>query len=285
MTNYKAMTITDRQGNKVKFDHTELVNMVINQPGTIDACYSMFYRYSVRNTLLIARQQLLRGYENITPAANFNDWKFKLGRMVKGGEKGMEILQPVMHKYVKKDSNGNEIVDEKGNKVYAEYMTFRYISTAFAYSQTKPINGAKKTEQKAYNFDFEKTCKAFGVKIVNWNGVDGNAQGYAIPGKKEIAINPVASHADKTLIHELAHCILHKDCNLPQWAKEVQAETVAYIVMMMFGASETEKEKSRGYIQHWLGNNKLTDEITKPIIDTANDILNIAKGTYKSKRA
>lgn len=56
-------------------------------------CMSKFHNYSLNNTLLIAMQK-----PDATLVAGFNAWKFKHGRAVKKGEKGIKILAPYTYK-------------------------------------------------------------------------------------------------------------------------------------------------------------------------------------------
>ena len=81
---------------------------------------------------------------------------------------------------------------------------------------------------------------ALEIKIEKFAMVNGNCQGYAKPNENLIAINPLASDPFKTSIHEMAHCLLHKDEEsetlnhaetlLPRSIKELEAEGTAYLV-------------------------------------------------------
>src|SRR5207249_2497755 len=86
--------------------------------------------------------------------------------------------------------------------------------------------------------------------------LDGNAQGYAQPGRK-IAVSPVAALPHKTLFHELGHVILghcdEKDFSeseiTPRDVREVEAEAIALLCCESLGLPGA--EFSRGYIQEW----------------------------------
>ena len=88
--------------------------------------------------------------------------------------------------------------------------------------------------------------------------MNGNAQGYAAPGK-QIAINPVAALPHKTMFHELAHVVLghteegqlSDDEQTPRSLREVEAESVALLCCASLGLEG--EEFARGYIQNWLG--------------------------------
>jgi hypothetical protein len=59
----------------------------------------------------------------------------------------------------------------------------------------------------APNWNAELALSALGITRVEFTTMNGNAQGYAAPGK-QIAINPVAVLPHKTMFHELAHVVL-----------------------------------------------------------------------------
>ena len=65
-------------------------------------CMSKFHNYSLNNTLLIAMQK-----PDATLVAGFNAWKFKHGRTVKKGEKGIKIIAPCKYRVELKDKDEN----------------------------------------------------------------------------------------------------------------------------------------------------------------------------------
>jgi hypothetical protein len=118
----------------------------------------------------------------------------------------------------------------------------------------------------------EQALKTLGIKIVPFDQPDGNIQGYAT-SEGNIAINPIAALPHKTLFHELAHILLGhaKDENVPRAVREVEAEGVALFcceALSLDGAVY-----ARGYLQHWLGKEALTESSAQRIISTAHSIL------------
>ena len=104
--------------------------------------------------------------------------------------------------------------------------------------------------------------------------VDGNVQGYANVAKKELAINPIAQHPEMTILHEVAHIALkHNTAEYDRSIKEVEAETVAYIIGSILKVDENQLKDSRGYIQLWLSNQALPEKNAKNIFTVANKIL------------
>jgi hypothetical protein len=83
----------------------------------------------------------------------------------------------------------------------------------------------------------------------------------------------------KTLAHELSHVLLHSDSgSVPRSVKEVEAESVAFVVMACLGYAEQAGDYSFPYLAHWMANGRqadakiLTERIGK-ILDAADAIL------------
>lgn len=106
--------------------------------------------------------------------------------------------------------------------------------------------------------------------------------GYAKIGDETIAINPMNPHPLKTLIHEVAHQLLHME---PEWRDqppavlEVEAESVAFIVCSTLGLADDESlASSRAYIQGWRDSfpgwaEKVPTFFAKRIFNAANRII------------
>jgi hypothetical protein len=77
--------------------------------------------------------------------------------------------------------------------------------------------------------------------------------------------------------------LLHKDDNavfadvevLPRDIKEVEAESVAYIVISILGLEG--QVESRGYIQNWLQSSTISDKSAQRIFGTVEKILKAGK--------
>lgn len=87
--------------------------------------------------------------------------------------------------------------------------------------------------------------------------------------QREVAINPVAALPHKTLFHELAHILLGhaKDETLQRSVREVEAEGVALLCCEAFGLDGA--VYARGYLQHWLEHDELTETMARRIMATA----------------
>jgi hypothetical protein len=54
---------------------------------------------------------------------------------------------------------------------------------------------------------------------------------------------------------------------------EFQAESVAYLLALELELSEWASEESRGYIQHWLGDERFTDAHVRAVFTAVGKIL------------
>ena len=101
---------------------------------------SRFHTYSFNNTVLIAAQK-----PDATLCAGFNAWKFKYGRHVKKGEKGIRIISPVKVKETvqeeKTDPNtGQPVFNEDGQLAATPKMVWKQrfrVSRVFDIGQTE----------------------------------------------------------------------------------------------------------------------------------------------------
>lgn len=211
---------------------------------------SKFYDYSVNNCILIWMQR-----PDASLVACYKAWQMKFNRQVKKGENGIKILAPIPHKFekVENDENGKEIKKE------INYTTFRAISV-FDISQTEgediphfvsDLQGAVEN----YGEIVEK-LKALSPVPVTFEAFEGSANGYFSHVEQRIVVQPDLSEQQslKTLIHEIAHAILHnqedgeqKDAD--RHTAEVQAESVAFTVCAALGIDTS--DYSFGYVAGW----------------------------------
>lgn len=223
-----------------------------------------FHRYSVNNSILIALQK-----PDATLVAGYNKW-IERKRQVKKGEKSIRILAPQNYtvkeekEVTKRDVNGNFIF-ENGKPVTEKKMVeekrIRFVPVSvFDISQTtgEPLPTMPKVEELDGNVEeFEPIIRA--LKNVSSYPITfkniGEDKGYCDNEKKEIVINEGMSDLQtiKTSIHEVAHNILHNPnepvSHLTREEKEVQAESVAYVVASRLGLDTS--EYSFGYIAAW----------------------------------
>lgn len=245
---------------ELNINYKDYLKEIYNEPAKIHKSYSMFHNYSYNNQIL-AMTQLLE----IEPINSFNGWK-KLGRNVKKGSKAISLYLPIVKKI--EDKNDKEKIVTKTNFIMRKHW--------FSLSQTE---GKDFKIESSPEFYLEDALKILNIEQESFKILNGNCQGYAIPNKRKMAINPVAYNPFKTAIHEIAHCLLHEDKNLIIDGKaldksimEFEAETTAYLVCSSLGQLEG-LEYSRGYISNWINQDDIKEENFKRSFATANQIL------------
>jgi antirestriction protein ArdC len=244
------------------------LRQTISTPGLIHEAYQRFHQYSLRNQLLAMAQCVERGISP-GPIATFTQWE-ALGRHVLRGQKALVLCVPITPKRAEPKDDG--LADATPAEQPAR-MFFTYRARWFVLSQTDgepyaPVSVPSWSEQRART--------SLGIRIVSFDHLDGNVQGYATP-RGDIAINPVAALPHKTLFHELAHVLLQHatDATVSRSLREVEAEGVALVCCEALGLDGS--EYARGYLQHWLANNELTDDVAQRIITTTHRILQAGK--------
>ena len=224
------------------------------------AFMSKFTRYSINNSLLIWMQK-----PDATLVAGYKAWQTKFKRQVRKGEKGIRILAPIPRKYTK------EVTDADGNVTEEEvsYVRFKAISV-FDVSQTDgeelPSIAVDALDGTVEGFEslWGKLIQVTPASV-KYEQIEGNTNGYYNPKEKCIAVKEGMSELQtiKTLIHEIAHSLLHGKGNEQEDATrneaEVQAESVAYTVCSYLGLDTS--DYSFGYVTGW-SEGKETKELT-----------------------
>lgn len=219
---------------------------------------SKFHTYSVNNCILIAMQK-----PEATQVAGFKSWQKNFKRSVKKGEKAIKILAPIPHKFTK------EIENEDGEKVQKEiqYMTFRAVPV-FDISQTEgeelpSICKMLKGSVEGFQSLIDKLESLSPVPVA-YEPISCGANGYYSHETNSIVVDAGLSeqHKVKTLIHEIAHSILHNKDNgeekdADRSTKEVQAESVAYTVCNWLGLDTS--DYSFGYVAGWSAGRELKE--------------------------
>lgn len=242
---------------------------------------STFHNYSWRNTLLILSQK-----PNASLVAGFEAWK-KRGRYVKRGEKGIAIFAPSKVKQKRKvpvyDEAGNPKLNPDGSPVMEEKVdTFiKFIITnVFDVSQTdgEPLPQICNELQGAVD-DYEKiftAVKNISPFTIEFEQITDGSKGYCDYGNSRIAIKMGMSNEQiiKTLIHEFAHAILHRDSEKSREQKEIEAESIAFIVSNYLGVDTL--SYSFDYVASWSSGMELEQlqTVLENIQSTANQIIN-----------
>ncbi len=250
---------------------------------------SLFHDYSMRNTMLVLMQR-----ENVTHVAGYQSWK-KLNRFVKRGEKGISIIAPTTVTVKKEksiyDDYGNEKFTAAGNPVTEQVKeTCINFTVAHVYdiSQTdgeplpeicRELQGDVDNYEKIFN-----ALKSISPYKVVFERIENDTKGYCSFENKKIALNLGMSEEQiiKTLIHEFAHAVLHKASDKSQEQKEIEAESVAYIVSDFLGLETS--GYSFDYIADWSRDMQLGElqQILDNIQSSANEIIHLLQEEMKS---
>lgn len=259
-----------------KKDITELLDFMSN-----------FYKYSVRNNLLIKAQ-----WSGAVAVESYKGWQ-KLGTNVKKGEKSkIKILVPVTSEVFKGLNGKNKSIkyataQEQALIQSGEIKTTKRIKfifgSVFDITQTelKPEEYPKlfpnrhfdkKISEEEYNKIYSGLTSFAAnekIELLEDNNRDlGNAKGAYFPELDKIKMNPLNSKIENitVLIHELGHAEMHKNSNLKTEYKELQAEMVSYLVSKYLGFAID--EESVKYINSWNGNlDKIEDKELEKLLN------------------
>lgn len=256
-----------------------------------------FHNYSFNNTLLIAMQR-----PDATLVAGFNAWKNKFNRYVKKGEKGIQIIAPAPIKEVKErekidKDTGLAVLNENGEPEMerVEYVVPRFrVTTVFDVSQTdgEPIPSLEVNELTASVKDYALLTAAIeqvSPVPMRFDEIKGDAKGYYSDADKEICIQVGMGESQtvKTMIHEVAHAMLHNSDFMKKngeekdrLTKETEAESIAFTVCSALGidtsdysfpyiADEITEEQYRAeLLDYEEAHRKLNEQLTTIMEDT-----------------
>lgn len=231
---------------------------------------SKFTDYSARNTMLINMQR-----PDATLVAAYGKWR-QLGRHINKGETGIAIFAPTPYKTNEYIETQKPAFDEYGNQLYNEDgtekmetietpltgMAFKTVYV-FDVSQTDGKELPEPVSELTGDVDaarkeaiFAAIRKVTGIDV-EFQDIKGGSKGYYSPASDKIVIKTGMSDAQtlKTAFHEAAHKLLHDPkseivtVKSPRNEKEVQAESVAFMVAEKFGIDTS--EYSFPYIASW----------------------------------
>ena len=227
---------------------------------------SKFHNYSFNNTLLITMQK-----PEATLVAGYQAWQKKFNRHVKRGEKGIQIIAPApireKQEIEKIDPVTKEPVigdDGQPETEIVEMVIPRFrVTTVFDVSQTEgepiaELEVPELTGSVQFYDTFMQALQNISPVPIRMMNVEGEAKGYYHQTEKYIAIKEDMSNVQtmKTGVHEVSHALLHdrevmdaEGVLKDQTTKEVEAESIAYIVCNHFGLDTS--EYSFTYIASW----------------------------------
>jgi antirestriction protein ArdC len=232
------------------------------------AAMARFHTYSFGNVMLIARQK-----PDATNVAGIRTWN-SLGRFVKRGEKGILILAPMIGKNLKKNQEAEQSEDAKQPE--SKLFGFRAVYV-FDITQTEgkelPALTDVQGDVSGYRERLFKFVEAQGVEL-NYSEQIGPAKGLSHGGKITLLLGMQPAEEFSTLVHEIAHEMLHRGDRRTLTTKQVretEAEAVAFVVCQAVGLETG--SASQDYIQVWHGDANLLRESLEAVQQTAAVIL------------
>ena len=264
-------------------DETDAVKQSAEFKAYLDAA-AKFWRYSFHNQVLIHVQ-----CPEASRVAGFRTWN-TLGRKVKAGSRAIKILAPSLKKVESQPGNKDEPgeMSVSGNKT--PDPTVDDCREAFVVKGFVPVNvfDVSQTHGKDLSkIDVElegDSCRPFLDKLLAFcekqgiavetralgvNGLMGFSQG----GKIVLDAGQSVNSQVNTLAHEIAHELLHQGPEaknkFSKEERELQAESVAYVVCRAVGL----EPKSGVYLAAYGGNRKNVMACLELVSKTVKTIL------------
>jgi antirestriction protein ArdC len=231
------------------------------------------HNYSFRNLCLIVAQK-----EDATRVAGYRTWQ-QLGRQVRKGERGIQILAPLRGKQDVEDT-------ATGEQSTVPVVRGFKIEHVFDVSQTEgeplPDVGPKRLAGEAPRELWDRVVTLFaedGYTVTREVPHHPTANGELVPSERTVRVHPDLGplQALKTLLHERAHLSLGHTEDLATYRShrgeaETEAESVAYVIAGSWGLDTS--QFSVGYVAQWADGD--LDKITKTadrVVATAHDTL------------
>ncbi len=212
---------------------------------------SRFHNYSFGNILEVARQR-----PSATRVAGLYAWN-QLGRKVKKGEKAIRILAPIVGIKRKKDDEAEKDITKQNTRVLVGFRNayvFDVEQTEGAELPTLREMTGTVGENRDRLVSFTKAQR---IELVFTEKI-APALGMSYGGR--IAILPGQTEAEEfsTLVHELAHEMLHKAerrTTTTKVVRETEAEAIAFVIGKAVGLEVG--TASADYIHLYHGNASL----------------------------
>jgi hypothetical protein len=256
------------------------------------------HAYSANNSMLIAAQHSRAYSEGRVSApepswvAGFNTWK-ALGRMVQKGQRGYAVLAPV-HRLRRSavDGEGNTRLLQRDDaaatgEVEQRNLVLRGFKVEYVFDASQ-THGRKLPDPPTPRLLEGRAPAGLGEavrRLIEERGflletVPDAAQLAGANGQTRWDTRTVAVRSDmddaavvKTLIHEAAHVLLHEGPPgryLPRPLKEVEAESVAFVVASVHGLATD--DYSFPYVASWAG-----EQAAKAVSETQARVASAAK--------
>ncbi len=189
-------------------------------------CLARFHQYSAGNAILIWLQK-----PEATHVAGFWTWK-KLGRKVNRGEKGIQILAPVTRRQKLVLENDEEVTDETVVSFRPTYVWDVSQTEGKSLPEPAKVHG----DPGVYSERLRRFVTEMGITLKTSRRL-GMAQGVSSGGTIVLSQSLDSANSFSTLVHELAHELLHRKREERPDRKtcETEAEAVAFVVCEAVG--------------------------------------------------
>ncbi len=225
-----------------------------------------FHNYSFGNILEIARQK-----PDATRVAGLYAWN-QLGRKVMKGQKGIRILAPVIGIRRKKDSEAEKDITKQNQPVLVGFRA----AYVFDVSQTEgaELPGLSERVSGSVGENRERLIEfiaAQGIEL-EFKETIAPALGMSYGGRIAVLPGQAAAEEFSTLVHELAHEMLHKAERRTATTKTVR-ETEAEAIALGTSIGLETGHAAADYIHLYHGNAALLAESLEVIQKTSALIL------------
>ncbi len=192
------------------------------------AAMGRFHQYSFGNVLLILIQK-----PDATRVAGFQTWK-RLGRFVKKGEHGIAIIAPMLIKPA-----GSEAADrtDQEDRTILRFKAVYVFDVSQTEGQPLPefarVGGSPNGHTERL-----KTFIAEQSIGLEYTDAIGSAQGASTGGCIKLRPDLTPAEEFATLVHELAHELLHRrdgEKRPSKTVRETEAEAVAFVASQAIG--------------------------------------------------
>ncbi len=228
---------------------------------------SHFHNYSLGNILEIARQR-----PDATRIAGIYAWN-QLGRRIKKGEKGIRILAPIIGFRRKKDEDAEKDITAQNTRSLVGFRS----AYVFDVAQTEGVDLPDLHDMSGEVGENLDRLIAFvskqGITLVFTENI-APALGVSYGGRIALLPGQTKAGAFSTLVHELAHEMLHKAerrTATTRVVRETEAEAIAFVIAKAVGLETG--SASADYIQLYHGNASLLVESLEVIQQTSAVIL------------
>ena len=190
-----------------------------------------FSRYSLRNSLLIHLQR-----PEATQVAGFWKWK-QLGRSVKRGAKGIAILAPMIYRERRAQRKTDDEEEDVELDVVRNFRTAYVFDIRDTEGKDLPEFSQVQGDPGIYLDRLQSFIAAKGINLET-RSLYGTTQGYSAGGLIVLKSDLPAAERTSTLVHELAHELMHRDTQAKQPDRnilEIEGEAVSYVVCSAIG--------------------------------------------------